>query len=137
MDGSVMKEPALPPRPFLKMAGSVPKVHDFGSYGRMTVLEASVLSGRHDTTIYRRLKRGVTGDALLQKYLAEPPPVAERKRPDLKFTTDVNIMFYQGVWMHQTYGKTPPTVKQLVDLGYHRATAYRRIRAYKDALSLP
>lgn len=99
----------------------VAKVHDFGSYGMLTVMQASVISGRHEVTIYNRLKRGeLKGEALLAKYVPKPPRKVYRK--ELNFSgpgPGIADAFFQGVKMHRIYGDNVPTAKQLVrDFGY-------------------
>jgi hypothetical protein len=122
-------------RPLPAFTGYAAKVHDFGSYGKMTVLEAVKVSGRHESTIYRRLKLGYVGDALLAPYTGKPP--RDATRVDLNFTTNTSLTFHQGVLMHKLYGDNPPTCKVLMkDFGYTRATAYRRLQAYRDALGV-
>lgn len=115
-----------------------PAKHDFGSFGMLTVMEASLLSGRHETTIYNRLKRGkLKGDALLAKYVGKPPKAMPRQ--SLNFSSGgVAESFYQGVLMHKLYGSKVPTRDMLMrDFGFTRATAYRKLQAYRAALGLP
>ena len=114
------------------------KARDFGSHGKMTVRQASVMSGICMTTIYQRMLNGVKGDAILEKYVPAPPHPATRKR-ELNYSSGgISESFYQGVLMHKMYGDKVPDVKTLInDMGYTTATAYRRLQAYRAALGLP
>lgn len=110
--------------------------YNCGKAGVLTAREAAKQANVALSTIYRRVGEGITGDALVRPYVPKPPrgipPV------DLNFTTTASRTFHQGVWMHRVYGDKPPTARQLMnDMGYTRATAFRRVRSYKDALGLP
>ena len=114
------------------------KAYNFGPHGWLTVKQAATVIGVGKTTLRRRLATGKPLEDLISpKHLNARP-----HRYAHAYTTRGDSGGFRGIGLgirlHVRFGENVPTTERVQHmLECSRATAYRIVRSYKDALGLP
>lgn len=113
------------------------KRYDCGVHGRLTVAQIAHTAGLHESTIYQRIGRGVSGAGLVSPAMPHKARWAKRSREnwhDNEAHTSGRLIVYLAARVARRYPNRAPTAAELQqNFGMSRASAYRWAAAFQDA----
>ena len=113
--------------------------HDCGDFGSLRAREIAELAGVKVTTVYARIREGISGEELCRPPSSHADRHLKKRRGYTmnQPATSGNVTASTAVRIAVRFKNRAPDVAELTrDFGMSRATAYRWRNAFLDALGM-